>query len=350
MAKTIDIQEFIYLHRTIPSIDVRSPSEYAWAHIPGAVNLPLFSDEERAVVGKLYKNHGKKQATVRGMEIAGPKMAGYVSQAELIAPDGKILVHCWRGGMRSSAMAFTLETAGFDTCLLDGGYRSFRRLVLELAARPHKLVVLGGMTGSGKTHILKGLRRAGQQVIDLEGLAHHKGSAFGGIGQSLQPGTEHFVNRLGLELNNLDPLRPVWLEDESHEIGKVGIPHAFFLQMREAPLIFLDIPREQRALRLVDEYAGTSEEQLVEAFLKIGKRLGGKQLIEALEALKAGDHFAAAMISLGYYDKAYAFGLAKRDPQRVRRVTAQGQDMNALVEQLISTAEEYTALNRESGQ
>lgn len=335
MRRTIDIREFLRLRHTMPVIDVRSPSEYAWAHIPGALSLPLFSDDERARVGTLYKHQGKKAATLLGMDIAGPKMAGYVSAAEVIAPEGKVLVYCWRGGMRSSAMAFTLETAGFEVCLLEGGYRSFRRLVLDLAAHPWKLRVLGGMTGSGKTLILKKLREAGEQVIDLEGLASHKGSAFGSIGQPAQPGTEHFVNQLGLELSSLDPNQSVWVEDESHEIGKVGIPHSFFLQMREAPLYFVEIPREQRAAHLVEEYAGTSDLLLKEAFLKIGKRLGGAQLTEALKAIEAGGHYRAAMISLNYYDKAYTFGLSRRDQRKVMKFPADLQDIDSLVQQLI---------------
>ncbi|HRZ77895.1 MAG TPA: rhodanese-like domain-containing protein, partial [Bacteroidales bacterium] len=191
MGRTLEIQEFLRLLPTVPAADVRSPSEYLRAHIPGVMSLPLFSDEERAIIGTLYKHQGRERATLKGMEIAGPKMASYVTQASVLAPERRLMLHCWRGGMRSAAMAFTLETAGFEVMLLDGGYRSFRRLALELVQYPWKLRVLGGMTGSGKTQVLKHLQQDGLQVLDLEGMANHKGSAFGSIGQLEQPGTEH---------------------------------------------------------------------------------------------------------------------------------------------------------------
>lgn len=317
MPGIIDIAEFLGKLGKVPAIDVRTPSEYAHAHIPGVENLPLFDDEERKIVGTLYKQKGRETATLRGMDFAGPKMSAYVRAARKIAPEKRIMVHCWRGGMRSRAMAFTLETAGFETYLLEGGYRSFRRMANEYFEQNYNLTVLGGMTGSGKTEILHLLRDKGEQVIDLEGLANHKGSAFGAIGQHSQPSTEQFANLLFLELRGMDLEKSLWVEDESHEIGKVGIPHPFFLQMREAKLACLEIPREIRARRLVEEYTGVSDHALRDAFLRIHKRLGGQNLQDALEAINKKDYYRAALISLQYYDKAYRFGISKRPKENV---------------------------------
>ena len=338
MAQTIDINSFLSLLGQVPAVDVRSPAEYSQAHIPGVLSLPLFSDEERAIVGTLYKHQGKEKAAVKGMDIAGPKMSEYVRQAEAITAEKRIMVHCWRGGMRSAAMAFTLGVAGFETMLLEGGYRSYRRLVQELLAFPWRLIVLGGMTGTGKTEILQHLKGRGEQVIDLEGLANHKGSAFGSIGQMEQPSTEHFSNMLGMELFRLDPQKVVWVEDESHEIGRIGIPHVFYLQMRAAPLIFVEVSRELRAERLVSEYTGVSDDQLKQALEIIGRHLGGQQLKEALQAIDAGDHRKAALISLHYYDKAYSFGLAKRDQQNVIRLGSNSHEMGELTDAVLKEA------------
>lgn len=320
MAVVINIETFLDKLAEVPAIDVRSPSEYVLAHIPGVSSLPLFNDEERAIVGTLYKQKGKEVATLRGMDFAGPRMSSYVMAARKIAPGNEIMVHCWRGGNRSKAMAFTLEMAGFKTYLLEGGYRSFRRMAQSRFEQKHKLIILGGMTGSGKTAVLPFLEKAGEQFIDLEGLAHHKGSAFGAIGQEEQPSTEHFSNKLYMALRQIDPAKPLWLEDESHEIGKVSIPHPFYLQMREAKLVCLEISREQRAERLVREYTGVSDNALEEAFKRIEKRLGGQNLKEALDALKEKDYYNAALISLHYYDKAYNYGISKRPEKNVFRL------------------------------
>ena len=197
-----------FLSARVPLIDVRSPGEYLRGHIPGAFNVPLFTDQERAVVGTLYKQTGRDAAMLEGLRIIGPKMAEIVEQARTLAPDGKVGVHCWRGGERSASVAWLLEKAGFqEVIVLKRGYKSFRERVLASLSLSWVLEVLGGYTGTGKTELLGLLRQEGEQIVDLEGLAHHKGSSFGGIGEKVQPTTEHFENLLWDALSQLDPGR-----------------------------------------------------------------------------------------------------------------------------------------------
>ncbi|WP_416670847.1 tRNA 2-selenouridine(34) synthase MnmH [Egbenema bharatensis] len=174
---------------TTPGIilDVRSPAEYEQGHIPGAVSFPLFSNEERAIVGTCYKQQGREQAIELGFEIAGPKCAEFVRRAKGLAPDRLVRVHCWRGGMRSEAIAWILKMAGLRVSVLEGGYKSFRRWVLSCFDQPKPILILGGMTGAGKTVILQELAVRGAQVLDLEALANHRGSSYGNLGLPPNP-------------------------------------------------------------------------------------------------------------------------------------------------------------------
>jgi len=227
---------FLALAKETPVIDVRSPSEFVAGHIPGALNIPLFDDAERAAVGTLYKNEGRIPAILEGLRLSGPAMEGKLRAALSVAREGKLLVHCWRGGMRSEAMAWLFAQGGIATEILEGGYKSYRNYILENLGSRRKMIVLGGMTGSSKTHILRYLKRLGEQVIDLEGLANHKGSAFGSLGQLPQPTTEHFANLLFHEWKELDDRRPLWVEDESRNIGSVFMPENFYLNMQDTPV------------------------------------------------------------------------------------------------------------------
>ena len=316
MIKTIDIQEFNSLRADYPLLDVRSPSEYAQGHIPGAVCLPLFDDEERKVVGTLYKKSGREAAILEGLDFAGKKLRAFVKQARKAIPGKKLLMHCWRGGMRSESMAWLLNLAGFDVCLLKGGYKAYRRHVLSLWEKPANILILSGKTGTGKTEILKYMLELGQQVIDLEGIAHHKGSAFGAIGESPQPTSEQFENDLADQWMLLDPSRPVWLEDESHSIGSVFIPHTLYQQMNLARVARLDMPKDLRVKRLIIDYAGFPKELLLHSVGKIQKRLGGQNTKAATEAIERDDFATAIAIVLDYYDKAYTYDLGKRKPEQ----------------------------------
>ena len=295
-----------------PVIDVRSPAEFAAGHIPGAVNIPLFSNEERAEIGTLYKQQGQEVAVLRGLEIVGPKMAGFVRQAKALPYQDTLLVHCWRGGMRSGSFGWLLSTAGLPTAILTGGYKNFRNHLLDFFAQPFQLYVVTGYTGSGKTEILQELKRKGEQVIDLENLAQHKGSVFGGMGQSSQPTSEQFQNELFRQMQEMDRARPFWLEDESISLGNVFIPHPLWHQLRQAPLLRIELTKEIRVQRLVSEYGRFDRLGLEEAILKISKRLGGQHAKRALEALHENKLEEVAVILLTYYDKAYEQGIAKR--------------------------------------
>jgi tRNA 2-selenouridine synthase len=333
--RPLPVAAFLDSLRTTPVIDVRSPGEHVRGHIPGAHALPLFTDEERAVVGTLYKQQGRDAAVLEGLRIVGPKMASIVEQARGIAPDGRIAVHCWRGGERSGSVAWLLDKAGFREVLtLKGGYKAFRNHVLASFEQPWDLMVLGGYTGTGKTETLSHLKDLGEQVVDLEALAHHKGSSYGALGEAPQPTSEHFENRIWSALRDMDPSRRVWMEDESLMVGRARIPDRLFAQIRQARLLFAEMPIEERADRLVIDYGRFPKEQLAEATKRIEKRLGPQHCKAALEALEAGDLRTVALITLRYYDKAYLRGTEGRDPQRVIRMPASANDLRGLAQRL----------------
>lgn len=308
----INIEEFLILAESIPVIDVRSPSEFLSGHFPGALNIPLFNDSERAGVGIKYKNEGRLPAIIEGLNKAGPLLSQKLKQAYKIGHQGKLLVHCWRGGMRSEAMAWLFSLSGIDTKVLTGGYKAYRHYLIEKLAEKRKTIVLGGMTGSSKTHILRFLRGKGQQVVDLEALANHKGSAFGSLGQLPQPTTEHFSNLLFDELKRLDVNKPIWMEDESRNIGTVFIPSAFYQNMQETPVVILMMDAEIRLPGLLREYSSFPPESLKASVMKISKRLGGDNTRDAIDAIDSGNFARAIEITLRYYDKTYSYGLKKK--------------------------------------
>ena len=346
----IPVNEFLEKATTLPVIDVRSPGEFAQAHIPGAVNIPLFDNDERAAVGTRYKKAGKDHAVLMGLEMVGPKLADFVRQSRKLTNQsgGRVLVHCWRGGMRSGSFAWLLQTAGLHPAILTGGYKAYRNTVLSAFAEPRNLIILGGKTGSGKTDILHELARQGEQIIDLEGLAHHKGSTYGAIGQLPQPSTEQFENTLfgdWLTLGRTDglPAKRIWLEDESRNVGSCFVPMPLWQQMRAAPVAFVDMPKAVRVERLVREYTGIDHNLLIEATERIQKRLGGKVTKDALEALTRHDYATVANLTLDYYDKAYLHGLSQRDSATVYKLEI-GEDSPAeTARQLIEWADNQAA-------
>jgi tRNA 2-selenouridine synthase len=330
--KKTGIMRFMELSESIPVIDVRSPSEYKTGHIPGAYNIPLFNDRERETVGIKYKKEGRLQAILEGLKQTGPAMSSKLEEALLLAKDGKLLVHCWRGGMRSEAMAWLFSLGDIDTEVLDGGYKSYRHLILGSLSVKRKMIVLGGMTGSSKTHILRYLKGYGQQVIDLEELANHKGSAFGSLGQPDQPSTEQFGNFLFDVWNHIKTDMPVWIEDESRNIGNVFLPEKFYSNMQETPSIILMMDVQTRLPRLIEEYSAFSTETLKASIMKISRRLGGDHVRDAINAVESGDFAKAIEITLYYYDKAYLFGLKKKNEEHTIYVKTSTDDIetNAL--------------------
>ena len=318
MINFINIEEAINLQTAI--IDVRSPLEYEKGHIPNAINIPLFSNDERAHVGTVYKQQSKEAAIELGYSYVNPKLDQFIDDAQKVAPNGSVIVHCWRGGMRSQSFAEHLMANGFkDVSVIEGGYKAFRNFVLDYFKTPFPLKIIGGYTGSGKTEILHNLKKQGEQVIDLEGLAHHKGSAFGGISQGEQPSVEQFENNLYSKFSQLNLSKTIWLEDESHNIGKVIIPTSLFVQMQKAEVLFLEISKEERAKHLVSGYADCEDELLKESIERIAKRLGGLRTQQALEFLANGDYYNVALMTLNYYDKYYLRGLQKKPASRIRK-------------------------------
>lgn len=310
------IQDFLAC--PAPLIDVRSPGEFEQGHIPDAVNIPLFSNDERAHIGTVYVRRSRDEAMQIGYEYANPKKQWFLDEVRKVAPAGPVAIHCWRGGMRSRLFAEHLHENGFENVLvITGGYKSWRRLLNEHWKKPHHLIILGGYTGSGKTPVIKQLTALGHQAVDLEGLACHKGSAFGAIGQKPQPTTEQFENDLYNIWRRFDNTQPVWLEDESRNIGRIQIPADLFAQMRDAVTLFLDIPRNVRAEYLVKDYAVAGIDDLKESILKISKRLGGQNVNQALQWLDEGKLYEVAFLSLSYYDKAYLQGLEFHDRNKV---------------------------------
>jgi len=317
MDKVLDILTFLRKAESIPVVDVRTPAEFEQGHIPTAHNIPLFSNEERKKVGITYKHSGQKDAIIKGLEFAGPKMKELALQATEIANGKQLLVHCWRGGMRSASMAWLFGTVGLKSLILEGGYKSFRRHVLSFFDDEFLFFVVGGLTGSGKTDVLHALQKKGEQVLDLENLAHHKGSAFGSLGQKVQSTNEQFENDIFWELKMLDRNRIVWIEDESRNIGKNNLPPGIFRSIRSAPLIFLDVSLQNRIARLVRDYANFPKDDLKAAVLKIRPRLGDQVARSAIKGIEDANYQRTAELVLQYYDKTYRYGLEKRDRTRV---------------------------------
>jgi len=315
----IDFTTFHTLRQEIPVIDVRTPAEFEQGHIPGAYNIPIFTNEERAIIGTLYKKSGKETAVEKGLGLVGPKLATFVKQGKKIAKNKKLIVHCWRGGMRSASMAWLFNTAGLTTQVLEGGYKTYRGALKNLFSEEIPMIIVGGFTGSGKTDFLKALEKRKYQIIDLEGIAHHKGSAFGHIGEQKQPSTEQFENNLFEHLLSLDFNQTIYLEDESRNVGSAWISDAFFKQMRKAPVLKLNVPENIRLDRLVKDYANTEQvkEALIFSVNKIKKRLGGLRTQNSIELINEGNFKEAAKKILPYYDKTYAYGLSQRDKNSI---------------------------------
>jgi tRNA 2-selenouridine synthase len=317
----LDSREFLGIGKATIIIDVRSPSEYEKGHITGAINLPLFDDEERAVVGIQYKNHGRHEAIEAGLEIAGPKLSALADQAKRIAIDNKICLYCWRGGMRSEKMAWLLELIGLEAYVLQGGYKQYRNALLEGFRALEKLIVLQGATGTGKTDILHELAYRGEQILDLEFHASHKGSAFGHIGMRAQPTSQQFQNNLFEALTQLDIQRRIWVESESLTIGKVYLPETLWSRMNSSHVVELDVPKNIRAARLVEEYGQCSTQELRQSIEKIAARFGGNRVKTALGYLDTGNLYDTALLLLEYYDKTYRHSRnTYKDPLLVRTV------------------------------
>lgn len=308
---TVNVEEFLALSRQQIVLDVRSPGEYAHASIPGALSLPLFTDDERRQVGTLYKQQGRQQAIKAGLDFFGPNMRHMVQQVEHLLKEKEsdtLLLHCWRGGMRSGAVAWLLDLYGLKVYTLAGGYKAFRQWVLQQFEVATPFVVLGGYTGSGKTEILHQLSSQGEVVIDLEAVAGHRGSAFGNLGLPPQPSAEQIENRLALALQTARQRssRIIWVEAESQRIGNINLPHRFYAQLQTAPLLFARVPFAARLDKVVSDYGKFEKEKLMHAILRIRKRMGGADTKEAVNYLLEDRLYDCFAVLLRYYDRYYS--------------------------------------------
>jgi len=316
-------------------IDVRSPSEFAEDHLPGAANLPVLDDAERAEIGTIYKQESPFLARRLGAAIIARHAAEYLEG--ILADrqrDYQPLIYCWRGGMRSHGLATILSAVGWRTRLLEGGYKAFRSHLIKafaehLTQNEFKFAILGGLTGSGKTRILTKMQELGHQVIDLEGLAEHRGSALGESTSTVQPSQKRFENLLWQELRKLDPTRPIFLESESSRIGNLQIPAALWKHMGTTPSIEVLIPRELRAEYLQQHYDHFVRDPglLREKLQKLRHLHGATQLQSWDDQISAGDWqgFTESILEV-HYDPAYTRSREKLF--RPQAATIESQDIS----------------------
>jgi len=288
-------------------IDVRSPSEFACGHIPGAHNIPLFSDDIRALVGTCYVQQGRGSAIHLAMQKIGPNLNQLVVQAQQVINNKILCVYCARGGMRSASVSWLFALFKLPVVQLSGGYKAFRNWTLAQFETKQMLQVLGGKTGSGKTEYLKYLAQTGDQVIDLEKLARHKGSVFGGDKRN-QATQQQFENDLALIWIQLDTKSSVWIEDESRKIGSVIIPEPVWLLMRQAPVYVLLSKRTERVARIMCEYGSLDRDFVLQALAEIKDHLGFELYQSIYRAYQDKNYLFAVDTLLMYYDKKYAHG------------------------------------------
>jgi len=334
MVKKIPIDQFLLLRKVLPIIDVRSQGEYMVGHISSALNIPILDNEARKIVGTVYKQHGRQTAVLKGLELTGSNLSALLRKGIKVSPDGRALVHCWRGGMRSEFFAFLLHYYGYEAIVLEGGYKAYRGAVHESFQEKYNIKLLSGKTGSGKTEILAALKNSGEQIIDLEGLAQHRGSSFGAIGMGPQPNQESFENSLFEALTAMDPTRTIWIEDESRVIGDKVIPEDLWDQMKQAPMAEVQRTDTERLNQIQHDYGHFPIGDLRTAMERIGKRLGPQHVKQALLHLDNHDINAAFEIALGYYDRAYAYLLSKRNFENIHSIDCSGMDYIAIAKKL----------------
>ncbi len=337
----LPVREFLLIDPDVPIVDVRSPGEYSEGHIVGAINIPLFNNDERARVGTTYTKVGRSEALELGLEIVGPKMSELAKKAKSVSKSGKVKVHCWRGGMRSDKMAWLFELVGLDVTILEGGYKAFRNQLLSDFDQIEHLIVLQGATGSGKTEILQELANLGEQVIDLEKRANHRGSAFGAIGMGEQPQTAQFQNMLYADLLALNIHQRIWVESESLSIGKVYLPQTLWDSMNRSEVIEILVDKNTRAKRIVKEYGKLNKNELATAIQKIQNRFGGNRVKKALELLHQDHLEEVVLLLLDYYDKGYSFSKNKYKKKEIASYIAKEDNPKKTALELVKLANQH---------
>ena len=334
---TLSLENFWTLREQLPLVDARSEGEFAQSHIPGAINIPILNNAERIQVGTLYKQAGPEKATLKGFELVGPRFHLIQREALRNFPNKKVMLYCWRGGMRSQILSWLLTQVGFEVYRLAGGYKTYRTFTFNEVRKPYPLLVLGGKTGAAKTVLLQKLKERGEQVVDLEGLANHKGSSFGAIGLPAQPTVEQFENLLADQLQKIQPDQAIWVENESRRIGRIILPDSFYLQMTQSPRIEIEKSDTERIAHIASEYAILDQEELSAAVLRLQKRLGGDRTKQAVEAIQANQPEIWIQILLQYYDKTYSYDLARHEVSKTIRLNLEGLALEEQVNLLLQT-------------
>lgn len=316
-------------------IDARSPAEFALDHIPGAINCPVLDDEERRIVGTLYKQQGAFEARRVGGAMVAANLARHLRERFADKPAGwKPLVYCWRGGMRSGSMVTWLRLVGWDAQQLAGGYKSFRHHVLaqlEALCPRLELRVICGATGSAKTRILQALAERGAQVLDLEDAARHKGSLLGALPGVAQPSQKAFETRIATVLESFDPSRVVYVEGESARIGRISLPMTLVARMRAAACIEIDATPQARLDYLLRDYAylGDDREALATQ-LGLLKELQGKETVQRWQAWARGGELPSLFAELMamHYDPHYTRSQERHFMQWAQRRSLAATDLS----------------------
>jgi len=331
-------------------IDTRSPGEFAEDHIPGAINLPVLDDAERARVGTLYKQVSSFEAKKVGAALVSRNVALYLEGYLADKPKSyRPLVYCWRGGSRSGAMTHILQKIGFGAVQLDGGYKAFRRhVVAGLASLPARFSyrVVCGPTGSGKSRLLQTLASEGAQVLDLEALAAHRGSLLGALPDRPQPSQKSFESTIWYALDRFEPARPVFVESESKKIGALRVPDALIDAMRSSPCLRLEVPFAARVQLLTEDYVHfLHDPQTINRQLGYLAPLRGNDTVAAWQALaseRSWDQLVAALLEQ-HYDPAYLKSLSKNYAAVAGEQTYDAADLSAAG--LLRLAQDIIAAN-----
>ena len=322
-------------------IDLRSPDEYYKGHMPNSINIPLFNNDERAFIGKKYKNAGRDKAVFEGLKIVEKKFdqligdivsenKKYINKTKSPLMSSQLKFYCARGGMRSISISWLLEKIGYKSFKLEGGYKSYRNWVLNSFQDDRNITLIGGKTGTGKTKILKNLMSHNYQVIDLEYLANHRGSSFGGLGMTCQPSNEQFENLLAEKLLRFSKSKTIYIEAESANIGSCRIPNELFKQMKNAKRIEIIQSKKNRISELIRTYSVFPDNELKNSVKKISKRLGPQRTKRAIEAIGSKNWEDVCNAVLDYYDKCYDYELANN--LNVNIIDIQDKEENEIIE------------------
>lgn len=322
MYSTINLSEALLLPNAC-FFDLRSPQEFAEGSIPGAVNIPIFDNAERAEIGTIYTQVGAENAKTRGIEIASAKLPYIIQQIKLMSGERKVVVYCWRGGMRSRSIATILHLMDVPVYQLTAGYKAYRQYVLaklQNYAISGRFVVLHGLTGVGKTMVLSELADRGLPVIDLEGLANHRGSVFGQIGKGQGVSAKNFDAKLLAALDTYQHERYIFVEAESKRIGNIYLPECVMQFMRQGIRILVSAALPTRVYRLLDEYMQQDGKLSIDTDIARGldmleSRLGKGKTAKLRELLAQKDYYALVeLLLLEYYDPLYKY--SERDAQK----------------------------------